>query len=110
MGEFLSFNKMLTPTLIKIIFFVGCGISVLAGLGIIISGMNAYDGGGFMVLLGLIVIVVGPFLTRVYCELLIVLFKMHENLRIVAKQFEGNSPTTPPTQTTRSASSEQANI
>ena len=110
MGEFLNFNKMLTPTLIKIIFYVGCGISILVGLGVIIAGMNSYDGGGLMVLLGIIIIIVGPFITRINCELLIVLFKMHENLRIIAKQYDGSSSTTPSAPTTRSASSEQANF
>ena len=110
MGEFLSFNKMLTPTLIKIIFYVGCGISILVGLGTIIAGMNAYDGGGFLVLLGLITIPVGILITRIYCELLIVLFKIYEYLRNISKHFEGNAPTTPSTPTTRSASSEQANF
>ena len=71
--EFVSFDKMLTPTLIKVIFWVGVVFSVLPGL------ILMFDG-GIAVILGLITIVVGPLITRVYCELLIIFFKIHESL------------------------------
>ncbi|WP_396125449.1 DUF4282 domain-containing protein [Bacillus sp. Marseille-Q3570] len=33
-----------------------------------------------LVISGLVLIIVGPLVTRIYCELLIVLFKMQESL------------------------------
>ncbi|MBP1971360.1 hypothetical protein J2Z83_003499 [Virgibacillus natechei] len=71
--EFISFNKMLTPTLIKIVFWLGVAISVLPGL------LMMFDG-GFSVIIGLILIAFGPLMVRIYCELLIVIFKIHESL------------------------------
>jgi len=77
--EFLtSFDKMITPTIIKIIFWIGCGLSVLAGLGAVGAGLFSPFGGGIMVVYGLLMIVFGPLLVRVYCELIIVAFKMYE--------------------------------
>jgi len=73
MNDFLNFNKMITPMVIKILFWVGVGFSVLSGLFIMFNG-------GASVILGLFVMVIGPLLTRVYCELLIVFFKVQESL------------------------------
>lgn len=73
MNSLLNFDKMLTPTIIKIVFWIGVGFSVLMGLIQMI-------GGGFYVLLGLLTIVLGPLAVRVYCELLIIIFKMHETM------------------------------
>lgn len=79
--KFIRFDKMITPTIIKILFWIGVALSVLSGLGFIIAGMNSYYGGGIQVFTGLLVIVIGPLVVRVYCELLIIFFKMHESLR-----------------------------
>lgn len=73
MNSFISFDKMLTPTIIKIVFWIGVGFSVLMGLMQMI-------GGGFYVFLGLLTIILGPLAVRVYCELLIIIFKMHETI------------------------------
>lgn len=80
LGDVLNFNKMITPLIIKILFWIGIGISVLVGLITLISGLTATIGGGFQVILGLIILIIGPLTARVYCELLIVIFKIHESL------------------------------
>jgi hypothetical protein len=80
MNDFISFDKMITPALIKIIFWLGVGVSALMGLILIISGAGSRYGGGAQVVMGLIVLVLGPLFTRIYCELLIVIFKIHESL------------------------------
>ncbi|GAU75681.1 DUF4282 domain-containing protein [Fusibacter sp. 3D3] len=77
---FLSFDKMITPTLIKIIFYIGILLSTLTGLSMILSGMRSHFGGGIQVLLGLLTLVISPIVVRVYCELLIVIFKIHDSL------------------------------
>lgn len=73
LDKFTSFDNMITPTIIKILFWIGVGASLLTGLIIMFAG-------GFAVILGLIWLVLGPVLVRVYCELLIVIFKIHESL------------------------------
>jgi len=83
MNNFLNFDKMLTPTIIKIVFWIGAGLSVLMGLLMIIQGAGAYYGGGASIFMGLLTIVIGPFVVRIYCELLIIFFKMNETLQDV---------------------------
>lgn len=87
--DFISFDKMITPTIIKILFWIGVVISVIIGLGAIISGCTAAYGGGAQVLGGIVVLIVGPITARVYCEILIVLFKMHQSLIDIRKSLQG---------------------
>ncbi|MGR9048676.1 DUF4282 domain-containing protein [Halobacillus faecis] len=76
--KFLSFDNMITPTILKVVFWIGVGLSVLAGIITMISGFNAYYGGGYQVFSGLLMIILGPLVVRIYCELLILAFKMYE--------------------------------
>lgn len=85
-ARFTNFDKMITPTIIKILFWVGVALSVLSGLFFIVSGVISPFRGGDMVLMGLLTIVVGPIIVRVNCELLIVIFKMHEALDKIANR------------------------
>lgn len=81
--------------IIKIIFFIGVGLSVLIGIFQIGAGVTSDFGGGSQVLLGLITLVLGPLFTRIYCELLIVFFKMQESLYEIntkLSKFESDNP------------------
>ncbi|MEK4803203.1 MULTISPECIES: DUF4282 domain-containing protein [Oceanobacillus] len=81
MKNFISFNKMITPTIIKVLFWVGVGFSIILGLLQIIAGFDSYFGGGYQIFMGILTIILGPIFTRVYCELLILFFKMHETIQ-----------------------------
>ena len=80
LNKFFNFDEMVTPLIIKIIYWFGIVVTVLSGLGGIISGIGSRYGGGVTVIVGLLTIVFGPLLVRVWCELLIVLFEIHKNL------------------------------
>ena len=85
--NFLSFERMITPVIIKILFYIGLVGSVIAGVvvffGGIIGGLSS-DGGFGTVLGGLIggplIIILGVLVSRIYCELLILFFRMNETL------------------------------
>jgi hypothetical protein len=78
--ELLTFKKMITPVIIQTLFWIGTGIAVVAGLIGIGSGLSSSYGGGSQVLAGLLILVLGPIFARIYCELLILLFRMYETL------------------------------
>ncbi|MDA0668289.1 MAG: DUF4282 domain-containing protein [Planctomycetota bacterium] len=80
MGNFLNFEKMITPTVIQILLCIGVVGSIILGLINIVGGANAQYGGGGMVFGGLMWILLGPIVTRVYCELLIVIFSVNDTL------------------------------
>jgi hypothetical protein len=73
MNEFLSFRKMITPLFIQVIFWVLAALSVIGALVIMMQG-------GVMILAGLVYLVVAPFLIRIYCEVMIILFRIYDEL------------------------------
>lgn len=83
MDEFLSFRKMITPLLIQAIFWLGVIFTVLSALFLMFRGA---------VLMGLIYIVVGPLLVRIYCELLILFFRILDELTAIRTALTGSSP------------------
>jgi hypothetical protein len=80
MGEFLAFRKMITPVIIQGIFWLGVSLCIIIGLVQIIMGASAVYGGGAMILIGLITLFIGPLFVRIYCELLILLFRIYDEL------------------------------
>jgi hypothetical protein len=82
MKEFLSFDTMLTPKIITIIYYLGLLGVVLAGLGAIFGGAFSFPS----LLTGVLIILFGGLLVRVYCELMIVFFKMNEALQEIRKK------------------------
>jgi hypothetical protein len=78
MGDFLAFRKMITPLVIQVLFWLGVVVAVGAGLFTLITA------DGFQKIVGLLTLAFGPIVVRIYCELLIVLFKMHECLNDIA--------------------------
>ena len=78
MKDIFFFDSMLTPKIIIFIYWLGL-ISVVVGA---IATMFSDYGGGFWSGLG--VLLFGLIGTRVWCELLIVLFKINENTHTMA--------------------------
>ncbi|MGD0517000.1 MAG: DUF4282 domain-containing protein [Thermoguttaceae bacterium] len=72
MEDFLSFRKMITPIIIQVVFWIGVVVSVVSGLSIMFQG-RAF-------LIGLIYVVLGPLMVRIYCELIILLFRIYDVL------------------------------
>ncbi|MFA5689491.1 MAG: DUF4282 domain-containing protein [Kiritimatiellales bacterium] len=77
--DFFNFKKMITPVIIKILFWIGIAIAVLSGLIMLFSGA---------ILQGLMCIILGPIFVRVYCELLIVVFSINDTLTEIKNQLK----------------------
>ena len=84
MGDFLAFRKMITPGVIQIFFWLGVVVCVIAGLAILSnSEVLAAASPVPPTLTAVLVLVVGPLIVRIYCELLMVLFRIYESLRAI---------------------------
>ena len=82
MGEYLSFRKFITPAAIQVIFWIGVvGIVISTLVGMFTGGL-LHGAGGFVVsfFVSLIAGIAFLFLWRVYCELIILWFKIYEEL------------------------------
>lgn len=80
MGKFLKFDRMMTPIIIKTIFWLGVLFSIIAGLFMIGYGILSSNAGFPQMIIGVIILFLGPFVIRINCEMLIVFFKMQESL------------------------------
>ena len=88
--SFLSFERMITPVIIKVLFYIGLISSVIGGIIIFFSAVFAgFANGGFgSILLGLfgglilgaLTIILGALTARIYAELLILFFRINETL------------------------------
>ena len=76
MGEFLAFRKFITPVFIQVIFWIMVAAVVIAGLIAMVQGFDTPYGGGMMAFAGLLMIILGPIFVRIYCEMMIIFFRM----------------------------------
>ncbi len=89
MGDFLAFRKMVTPVIIEILFWMGVIVCIIAGLVMIVMGIKGL--GDQMVLKGVLLAILGPLGVRVYCEILIVFFRINETLTEIKHVLEHRS-------------------
>ena len=89
MGYF-SFDRMITPAFVKVIYFLGFVALTAAGVGFAVwAGMRLNDAtiarslGWRYVAIGVGAVVVGNIVWRVFCELWVVLFGIHAELTSV---------------------------
>ena len=68
---------MITPVIIQILFWVGVALCIIFGIGYIAVGSRYAAGGP---LYGLMLLIFGPLVVRIYCEILIIFFRINETL------------------------------
>ena len=79
MNDILTFDNMLTPKIITLVYWLLLLIAVFSGVG---SMFIDFTISSFF--MGIVYTVGGAIGARIWCELLIVLFKIHENLQKIA--------------------------
>jgi hypothetical protein len=72
MKDFLLFKKMITPIIIQVLFWLGVAGVVIFGF---VQLFNSE------IVQGLAMIILGPVFVRLWTEILIVLFKINDNLK-----------------------------
>jgi hypothetical protein len=80
--EYLTFQKLITPVIIQILFWIAVVFVILAGIVAIAQGSAGQ---------GLALIILGPVAARVYAELLIVIFNIEREVR----KLSGETPARP---------------
>ena len=87
MGALFNFNTLITPRVMKLLFFVGVIVSGLGSLGVIGAGLTyarMLGGGGmsslFVVIVAIVMFFVGVIASRVSCECILVMFMIRSEL------------------------------
>jgi len=70
--QLLQFDKYVAPKTISFFFWLGVVTSLLSGTVLLFSGLNNWTTSD--ILLGLILLIVGPIFTRLYCEIIMIAF------------------------------------
>ena len=84
--DYLSFKRMITPKLVTVFFWVGTIISVVIGLGLFIISLANINSQG--IILGFLTMLLGPLIIRIYCELMVVFFRINETLTDILHTLE----------------------
>jgi|TARA_R110000751_G_scaffold141643_5_gene245149 hypothetical protein len=71
MKEFLNYQYMITPGILKILSYVGMVVAVVVGLFTLTQDVVA----------GISLTVLGPIAVRLYTELMLVIFEIHKELK-----------------------------
>ncbi len=85
-SDFLSFRKMITPIIIQILFWLGVIIAIIFGIVSIVYGVIRSD--VQTLLYGLLVLILGPLVVRIYCEILILFFRINETLTEISNKID----------------------
>jgi len=102
MKRFFSFERMITPVIIKILFWIGLIGSLVGGVVVFITVLtSAISDGRFPTVIlellvgmlgGILAFAVGALITRIYCELMILAFRINETLTDIKVLLEKNQP------------------
>lgn len=83
LNDLLHFNTMLTPKIITFIYWLLLLFAAVSGLSTMFGGYG-FSIGNFA--MGLGIIAIGALAARVWCEIMILLFKIHENTQKLAEK------------------------
>ncbi|MFO8055684.1 MAG: DUF4282 domain-containing protein [bacterium] len=75
MGDFLTFRRFMTPVIIQVLFWVGVVGCIVGGVIYMVTEPGALSVAG-----GIGLIILGPIGVRIYCELMIIIFRINDNL------------------------------
>lgn len=87
-GDYFSFKKMITLNIIQILYAVVAVLITIGSLGLMASDDNDFLPGG--PLMGFIVLVVANVLWRIWCEWLIVFFRINKSLASIDRKTGSN--------------------
>ena len=77
---------MVTPIIIQILFWLGVIIAIISGIVGIVYGVIRSDVP--TLLYGLLVLILGPLVVRIYCEILILFFRINETLTEISSKID----------------------
>ena len=90
MRDYLYFDSMITPKIITFIYWVMLAGAAISGLVLVSKGFGMMKYSGFagfgMIVATPILMLVSALLARIYCEIMIVLFKINEALQDIRRK------------------------
>ena len=89
MRDFWAFRTMVTPVIIQILFWIGAILCLITGAIMVIYGASrGYWGQEHYIWKGGLLFVLGPLGVRIYCEILMIFFRINETLTEIKHTLE----------------------
>jgi hypothetical protein len=82
-NDYLKFNKMITPVIIQVLFWLLVAAAILGGLG----ALYAHQVGAAIAM-----IILGPIFARVWAEMVIIYFKIYDAVQSIAQKKAESTP------------------
>jgi NADH:ubiquinone oxidoreductase subunit 6 (subunit J) len=93
MRDFWAFRTMVTPVIIQVLFWIGAILCIIIGAIMMIYGATHYRlGQDHYLWKGFLLLLLGPLGVRVYCEILIIFFRINETLTEIKHLVERPAP------------------
>src|SRR5262245_20678726 len=88
--DLFQWERFITPSIIKIFYWLAVGISALFGLSGIVSGLTLMAlsplGGLFWIIASLIGVVIGVIFARIIAEFVLIMFRINEHLGAIRQR------------------------
>jgi hypothetical protein len=98
MSEFIAFKKFITPPFIMIIYIIGALVITIGSIVVMAAGYTvpgqASTSGAAGVVVGLVLLIFGNLFWRIFCEYMIVQFRIYDELVMLNHRFGGPAPQT----------------
>lgn len=91
--EYLTFRRLMIPSLVHAIFWLGSISCGLAGLLTMLYALMGNKSGGIYILVGMALLLTGPVLLRVLCEVALVLVRIQASLEEIQRTLDERPPT-----------------
>ena len=88
--DLFQWERFITPSIIKIFYWLAVGISILAGLSGIFSGLLSMAvnpfAGIFWILASMIGVLIGVIFARIMAEFVLIMFRINEHLGAIRQR------------------------
>jgi hypothetical protein len=95
-GDLFQWERFVTPTVIKIFYWLAVVIAILLGLASAVSSLSTMAFNPFVGMIFLIISVLGTFmgvvLARIFAEFVLIVFRINEHLGAIRNQGNGLRP------------------
>ncbi len=89
-NDLFQWDRFITPTVIRIFYWMALGLIVLSGLSLLFSalGMMALNffAGFFLLIASILYVCAGVVFVRIVCELVMVIFRINEHLGAIRER------------------------
>ena len=91
-SDLLQWDRFITPTVIRIFYWMAVGLTVLTGLSFVFSALSMmavnFFAGFFMLIASILYVCAGIVFARIVCELVLVVFRINDHLGAIRDQGE----------------------